>query len=369
MLLWLRHMINKFKLLVLAGVLLAAASARAATLKLGDDAPPLQVGEWVQGDPLAAFDRHHVYILEFWATWYPPCQGALARLNGLAQQYQSEGLVAIGQNVFEKDAGIVPAFVKKMGDKMTFRVALDDQRRDTNGAMATSWMLAAGQYEVPTIFVINRQGKVAWIGHPLALDQSTLEQILTDRFDVAAHAQEVAKQEQRQQQEHALNQKLAQAFKTKNWDAAEAVTKEIEDSLPPSARFQVAPIRLQILIGRQDLTSAHQLAEALSDKFPNDAYLQNQLAWTLATANGVDRPCRLLAELAAQRANLATQGKVSGILDTLARTQFLNGKTNEAILTEQKAVDAESTESKPALKKCLEAYQQGKLPALDETAQ
>ena len=99
------------------------------------------------------------------------------------------------------------------------------------------------------------------------------------------------------------------------------------------------------------------------------AYLQNQLAWTLATANGVDRPCRLLAELAAQRANLATQGKVSGILDTLARTQFLNGKTNEAILTEQKAVDAESTESKSALKKCLEAYQQGKLPALDETAQ
>jgi hypothetical protein len=47
-----------------------AASARAAepTLKLGDPAPKLQTGKWVQGEPVTAFQPGKAYIVEFWAT-------------------------------------------------------------------------------------------------------------------------------------------------------------------------------------------------------------------------------------------------------------------------------------------------------------
>jgi hypothetical protein len=104
------------------------------------------------------------------------------------------------------------------------------------------------------------------------------------------------------------------------------------------------------------------LARVLSDAVPKDAYLQNELAWTLATANDVDQSCLAMAKKAAERANTASGGKVPGILDTLARTQFMTGQTNEAVATEQSAIDAESDEAKAALIKCLVAYQHGRLP-------
>jgi hypothetical protein len=53
-------------------------------------------------------------------------------------------------------------------------------------------------------------------------------------------------------------------------------------------------------------------------------------------------------------------------LDTLARVQFMNGKTNEAVATEQKALDIAPDEQKGFLKKFLTSYQEGKLPKVDD---
>ena len=68
----------------------------------------------------------------------------------------------------------------------------------------------------------------------------------------------------------------------------------------------------------------------------------------------------------AGRANQATQGKEPGILDTLARVQFMNGKTNEAVATEQKAVNLAEGPVKERLQQFLAGYQQGKLPEAPE---
>jgi len=347
---------------VLAGFLVPGVLAQPVTLKIGDPAPPLQTGKWLQGDPVSSFDSNHVYVILFWASWYGPCQEALARLTGMARKYQDQGLIAFGQDVMEQDDSAVPAYVKHLGDKVTCPIALDDKSLEKDGAMAVSWMQAAGQSGVPTAFVVDRRGRIVWMGHPMTLEQSVIEKILTGQFDVAAYAGEVASRRLQKEQQSALYQKLGQAMKAGNWDAADAAATEIEQSLPPSARYQVGPVRLQILLGRRDFRSASQLARVLSDAVPKDAYLQNELAWTLATANDVDQSCLAMAKKAAERANTASGGKVPGILDTLARTQFMTGQTNEAVATEQSAVDAESDEAKAVLVKCLVAYQHGRLP-------
>jgi hypothetical protein len=326
-----------YALAVLAGILAAGTPVTAATLKIGDPAPPLQTGKWVQGDPVQSFDSNHVYLVEFWAAWHAPSRGAVPHLNEIWQKYKDRNLIVIGQDVLEQDESVVPKFVKEMGDKMTYPVALDDKSVDPIGVMASNWMKAAGQNGIPIAFIVNRQGRIVWIGQLMALEDSILDQILADKFDITAYAKEFDKRQAAQEQLQALSTKLREDMQNKDWDAAEATVAQIENALPEKARYQVSAVRVQILVGRNDDAGAAKLAGILSDQSPTNAILQNELAWTLATAKDMDQQGLALAERIAGRANTAANGKIAGILDTLARTQFMNGQTNEAVATEQKA--------------------------------
>ena len=103
------------------------------TLKVGDPAPKLQTGKWVQGEPVKDFEKGKAYIVEFWATWCPPCRASIPHLNEIYIKFKDKGLIVIGQDCAERDESLVAPFVKKMGDKMTYRVALDDKTNDKRG--------------------------------------------------------------------------------------------------------------------------------------------------------------------------------------------------------------------------------------------
>ena len=59
--------LRRFPVVALSAWLLAT-SVPAASLVVGDPAPMLQTGKWVQGEPVERFDSNHVYVVEFWAT-------------------------------------------------------------------------------------------------------------------------------------------------------------------------------------------------------------------------------------------------------------------------------------------------------------
>jgi thiol-disulfide isomerase/thioredoxin len=164
-------------LLALAfGLIAAPTQAAQPKLKVGDPAPKLQVGKWVQGEPVKEFSRDKAYIVEFWATWCGPCRVSIPHVNELHNKLKDKGLVVIGQDVWEKDTSAVAPFVKKMGNQMTYRVALDDGSK-----MADTWMDAAGQNGIPTAFVVDKHGIIVWIGHPMNLDEAKLNQVLAGK--------------------------------------------------------------------------------------------------------------------------------------------------------------------------------------------
>ena len=350
-------------LTLLTGVALAVAARTAdAKLTVGDPAPKLQVAKWVQGDPVKAFDTNHVYILDFWATICVPCRIYIPDLNALQEKFKNKGVVVIGQDVLEPDDTAVSTFVKRMGDKMTYRVALDDKSQDKDGAMATTWMVAADQIGIPTVFIVNQQGRIAWIGHPMDLDEKLLNEILANHYDPVRAAREYEQRQQKLQKMMELSQKLNAGLSQKDWDGAEAAAVELEKLLPANEREDLRIMRFKILLNLKDYTAAYKLAGSISDTHPDDAALQNGLAWFIAAQPGLEKRDLVLAEKMAGRANQATHGKEPAILDTLARVQFMNGNTNEAVASEQKAVNLAEGPVKERLQQFLTSYQQGKLP-------
>jgi thiol-disulfide isomerase/thioredoxin len=183
---------NVLSLVVLSGFAFGIFAAQAAESKLtvGDNAPKLQVAKWVQGQPVDGFEAGKTYIVEFWATWCGPCRASIPHLNELHEKFKDKGIIVIGQDVWEQDESTVAPFLKTMGEKMTYRVALDDKSSQKDGAMALTWMKAAGQNGIPTAFIINKQGRIAWIGHPMTLNEKLLDDVLSDNYDLTKAAAE-----------------------------------------------------------------------------------------------------------------------------------------------------------------------------------
>src|SRR5262252_8981907 len=128
----------------------ALALAADATLKVGDPAPKLQTGKWVQGDPVKEFEKDKAYIVEFWATWCGPCKVSIPHLNEIYTKFKDKDLIVVGQDCWERDDKLVEPFVKEMGEKMTYRVVMDDKSQEKKGVMAITWMDAAGRNGIPS---------------------------------------------------------------------------------------------------------------------------------------------------------------------------------------------------------------------------
>ncbi len=351
-------------LLALCTVLLSAQAATPA-LTVGDPAPQLQTGKWIQGNPVTEFESGKAYIVEFWATWCGPCRTTIPHLNEIANQFKDKGLVVIGQNVWEQDEGEVEPFVKKMGDKMTYRVALDDKEGSEKGKMAENWMAAAGQNGIPAAFLVDTQGLIAWIGHPAQLSERLINDVLAGTFDVKKAAALYQDQTRKNQELQEVWSKVQAALRAKDWEEATTQLDSFAQLLPEERRDGLDRFRVDILFGRKDYPAAYKLVAKLADAEKDNPLIQNDLAWKIAADPSIETRDLELAEKLAVRANEGTGGNEPSILDTLARVRFLQDKRAEAITLQEKAISLADPDAKAGLEKVLESYRKGELPQND----
>jgi thiol-disulfide isomerase/thioredoxin len=342
--------------------LVLSASGAAPTLKVGDPAPKLQTGKWIQGEPINEFAAGKAYIVEFWATWCGPCRTSIPHLNEIATKFESKGLIVLGQNVWENDESAVAPFVKKMGDKMTYRVALDDMEGSKKGKMAETWMTAAGQNGIPSAFLVDTKGQIAWIGHPMTLPEKTITDVLAGNYDLKAAAALYLKEKEQEFLMEAAWTEISQAMKAKKWDEATTKLNAFAELLPDDQRGGLDQVRLDILFSKKDYPAAYQMVAKMAEAAKDQPMFQNELAWKILTDTTLEQRDLALAEKIATQANKGSGGEDASILDTLARALFMQDKKAEAIAIQEKAIAQADDQMKKSLEATLESYRKGELP-------
>ena len=156
-----------------------------SSLKAGDVAPAYEPGVSISGEPVRILEKGRVYFIECWATWCRPCVASIPLVESLHRRYSERGLTVIGQNIWQDDEVEVRKFVADQGDKMTYRVVMDkvdpaSQAKD--GPISLKWVKgeAGGSYGIPISFLVGKDGKIAWVGHPDTLKDATIEAALAD---------------------------------------------------------------------------------------------------------------------------------------------------------------------------------------------
>jgi len=105
--------------------------------------------------------RGKVVLLNFWATWCPPCRKEMPDLEALYRRFEPEGFVILG--ISDEEAGKVKPFIEQQG--ITYPVLLDPGRK------VNELFQIQG---IPKTFVYDRDGKIV----AQSIDMRTQKQFL-----------------------------------------------------------------------------------------------------------------------------------------------------------------------------------------------
>jgi thiol-disulfide isomerase/thioredoxin len=136
------------------------------TLKPGDPAPQLKASKWLQGTEINAFEPGKVYVVEFWAVWCGPCISLMPHLARMQREFKDQGVLVIGFTAGDpkNTADHVTKFVARRGPKLGYTFAFGADR-----SMWEAWMTAAGRGGIPCTYVVDKTGRIAYIGDPTFL--------------------------------------------------------------------------------------------------------------------------------------------------------------------------------------------------------
>ena len=170
-------------------------------LKVGDKAVDLDIKNWVKNGPVK-LEKGKIYVVEFWATWCPPCRTSIPHLSVLQKKYKNDGVVVVGITFGDKDN--VEKFVKKQKN-MDYSVA-----SDMTGKVFKAYMK---EYRtIPKAFVVDKKGIVVWIGQPSDLDDVLVKVIKDEAVSKRSEKMDLKKKLERAEEKIKLDKNNAEAY-------------------------------------------------------------------------------------------------------------------------------------------------------------
>ena len=138
------------KIFLLGAIVLSLAFplASLAIVKKGDPVPAVKVVS-TSGQNIALADyKGSVVVIDFFASWCPPCRDSIPHLIELDRKYGKQGLKIIGFSADEDEKVVKPFLLER---KIVYPVAM------ANEQLLTQF----GLRSIPTLFVVDKKGIIA----------------------------------------------------------------------------------------------------------------------------------------------------------------------------------------------------------------
>lgn len=146
-----------FAVLCLPGVPVASAIAadlpplsHSLTRQAPKPAPALRLKD-LDGQPYdLAQLKGKVVLINFWATWCPPCRREMPSMERLSQKLKGEAFSVLAVDVGE-NADTIETFTGQLDTTLTFPILLDTRSRTMQ-----AWKVAG----LPTTFLVDKRGRI-----------------------------------------------------------------------------------------------------------------------------------------------------------------------------------------------------------------
>lgn len=346
----------------------ASAKADEEMLTIGSSAPAIDIEHWVsQGggkfDKVTKFEDGKVYIIEFWATWCGPCIASMPHLAELQSNYADKGVQLI--SVSDEELDVVQSFldrpVKESEDeqqtygKLTSVYCLTT---DPDRSVHEAYMEAAGQNGIPTAFIVGKDGRIEWIGHPMRMDDP-LQQVIEGKLD-----REVAKAEMLAAQRRGMiTTQISKAMRNGDADKAmEIIDKALEEYSDDSelvaflsrvrVQVQVFPVTQLAREGKHQ--EALEKLEELKKKAPEHqaTFTEFQLS-VLLNGNMFDQAASVLNEVVAAESDPVKLNQIGWMI---FETSQQNEEFSDKLLAAATAAAKKASELAPQEGAVLDTY-------------
>ncbi len=132
-------------------------------------APDFTLSDINGGKVTLADFRGKVVVVEFWATWCPPCRESVPEMKSLYEKFKGKDFELLGISLDQGGSALsdVTSFAREQG--IGYPVLMDDDKTSA----------AFGVTNIPAVFVVDKQGKIArkYVGLMPGLSESLSKEI------------------------------------------------------------------------------------------------------------------------------------------------------------------------------------------------
>ncbi|MDD3001452.1 MAG: TlpA disulfide reductase family protein [Candidatus Riflebacteria bacterium] len=157
----------KFVFVLLVAIFAIGITMPGCTASPGSDAPEVNAQKWLNAESFSlAENKDKIIIVEFWATWCPPCRASIPHLKTLHETYKDKGVVLVSLSN-EPNSPKITKFCNDAG--MNWIVGLGSTTGSDYGVSG-----------IPHAFIVVN-GKIVWKGHPMAGLDEEIKKIVDSR--------------------------------------------------------------------------------------------------------------------------------------------------------------------------------------------